>query len=232
MRVHSLQHVPFEGLGSIEPWLLEHATDLRATRLFAGESPPGPDEFDWLIVMGGPMSVHDEHAYPWLTAEKRCIADAIEASKSVLGICLGAQLIADALGQRVYANAEAEIGWFAIRPPDQPGDSPFAAAFSEPSEAFHWHGQTFDLPPGAVHLAQSDACVNQAFCVDDRVLALQFHLETTPESAKALIEHCGDELVTAPFVQTAAEITEDATRFRRINASMRTLLEILAARCR
>jgi GMP synthase-like glutamine amidotransferase len=232
MRVHYLQHVPFEGLGSIEPWLLEQAAEVRATRLFDGESPPSPGDFDWLIVMGGPMSVHDEHAYPWLAAEKRCIADAIEASKTVLGICLGAQLIADALGQRVYPNAEPEIGWFTVRPPDQPADSPFAGVFSRPSEVFHWHAQTFDLPPGAVHLAQSDACLNQAFSVDDRVLALQFHLETTPVSAKALTRHCSDELVAATFVQAAAEILSDATRFERINTSMRTVLEILAARCR
>ena len=231
MRVHYLQHVPFEGLGSIGPWLHAHDASVRATKLYDGEALPEPHDFDWLIVMGGPMSVHDEHAYPWLAAEIRCIAAAIAASKTVLGICLGAQLIANALGQRVFANHEAEIGWFPVRPPDPPGGGPFAAAFSRPSEVFHWHGQTFDLPPGAVHLARSDACRNQAFCVGDRVLALQFHLETTPEGAKALVEHCGDELVAAPFVQTAVEILGEATRHERINASMEAVLEVLADRC-
>lgn len=231
MRVHYLQHVPFEGLGSIDPWLLAHGASVSATKLYDGKPPPATRDFDWLIVMGGPMSIHDERRYPWLAAEKRCIADAIEASKAVLGICLGAQLIANAFGQRVYANREAEIGWFPVRPPERPAGGPFAAPFTEPIEVFHWHGQTFDLPPGAVHLAQSDACRNQAFCVDDRVLALQFHLETTPESAKALVEHCGDELVAEPFVQTAAEILGDATRYERINARMETVLELLAERC-
>ena len=231
MRVHYLQHIPFEGLGSIGPWLHARGASVRATKLYDGEMPPASRDFDWLIVLGGPMSVHDEHAYPWLAAEKRCIADAIAASKAVLGICLGAQLIASALGQRVFASHQAEIGWFPVRPPEPPGGGPFAAAFSEPVEVFHWHGQTFDLPPGADHLAQSDACRNQAFCVGDRVLALQFHLETTPEGAKALVEHCGDELVAAPFVQTAAEILGEATRHERINASMEAVLEVLADRC-
>jgi GMP synthase-like glutamine amidotransferase len=231
MRVHYLQHVPFEGLGSIGPWLHARGAIVRATKLYDGETPPAPRDFDWLIVMGGPMSIHDEHAYPWLAAEKRCIADAIAASKTVLGICLGAQLIANALGQRVFANHEAEIGWFPVRPPEQPAGGHFATAFSQPIEVFHWHGQTFDLPAGAVHLAQSDACRNQAFCVGDRVLARQFHLQTPPESAKALAEHCGDELVAAPFVQTAAEILGEATRFERINASMGAVLELLAERC-
>jgi GMP synthase-like glutamine amidotransferase len=231
MRVHYLQHVAFEGLGSIGPWLHARGASVRATKLYDGETPPAACDFDWLIVMGGPMSIHDEHVYPWLDAEKRCIADAIAASKAVLGICLGAQLIANALGQRVFSNHEAEIGWFPVRPPERPADSPFTAAFSRPIEVFHWHGQTFDLPAGAVHLAQSDACRNQAFCVDDRILALQFHLETTPESAKALVEHCGDELVSTPFVQTAAEILGDPTRYERINASMGAVLELLAERC-
>ena len=231
MRVHSLQHVPFEGLGSIAPWLHARGAGVRASKLYEGEPPPEVDDFDWLIVMGGPMSVHDERAYPWLAAEKRCIAEAIAASKTVLGICLGAQMIANALGQRVYANREAEIGWLPVRPPEASAEGPFAAVFSRPLEVFHWHEQTFDLPPDTVHLAQSDACPNQAFSVDDRVLALQFHLETTPASAKALVEHCGDELVTAPFVQTAAEILGDATRYERINARMGAVLELLADGC-
>jgi len=231
MRVHYLQHVPFEGLGSIGPWLHAHGANVRSTKLYDGEIPPEPRDFDWLIVMGGPMSVNDERAHPWLFAEKRCIAEAIAASKIVLGICLGAQLIANALGRRVFANQVAEIGWFPLRPPERPGNGAFASVFSQPLEAFHWHAQTFDLPPGAVHLAQSDACRNQAFCLDDRVLALQFHLETTPETARALVEHCGDELVEAPYVQTAAEILEDGARYERINARMAALLELLAERC-
>jgi len=231
MRVHYLQHVPFEGLGSIGPWLHARGASVRGTRLHDEDPLPARDDFDWLIVMGGPMSVHDEPAHPWLTAEKRCIAEAIAASKCVLGICLGAQLIASALGQRVYANAEPEIGWFPIQPPVPPATGPLAAAFSRPMEVFHWHGQTFDLPPGAAHVARSDACRNQAFSLDDRVLALQFHLEMTPESAKSLVEACGDELVDAPFVQTADEMLADSRRFDDTRATLTAVLESLATRC-
>jgi GMP synthase (glutamine-hydrolysing) len=231
MRVHYLQHVPFEGLGNIGPWLDARGADVSATRLFDGDSPPATSDFDWLIVMGGPMGVHDERAHPWLPSEKRCIADAIAESKSVLGICLGAQLIAAALGQRVYANAEPEIGWFPIHPPETPADGPFADAFARPLDVFHWHGQTFDLPPGAVHLAQSDACRNQAFALGEHALALQFHLETTPESAKAMVAHCGDELVAGPYVQTADEILANTAPYERIHATLDRVLAPLAARC-
>lgn len=231
MRVHTLQHVPFEGLGNIAPWLDARGAELRTTQLFAGEQPPAIDEFDWLIVMGGPMGVHDEDASPWLPAEKRCIAAAVAEKKSVLGICLGAQLIAAALGERVYTNAEPEIGWFPIRPPKPAGDSPFAAAFASPLCVFHWHGQTFDLPPGATHLVESDACRNQAFSLDDHLVALQFHLETTPESARAMVAHCGDDLVVGPYVQSAAEILGATTHYRGIHATLDRVLGPLAARC-
>jgi len=231
MRVHYLQHVPFEGLGSIAPWLNARGATVRATKLYDGDALPSPDDFDWLIVMGGPMSIHDEHLHPSLAAEKRCIAEAIAASKCVLGICLGAQLIASALGQRVYSNAEPEIGWFPIHPAVPRASGPLAAAFSQPLEVFHWHGETFDLPPGAAHIAASDACRNQAFSLDDRVLALQFHLEMTTESAKSLAEACGNELVDAPFVQSADEMLGDARRFDDTQATLAAVLESLAMRC-
>ncbi len=106
MHIHSLQHVPFEGLGSIEAWVQRNTHTLTSTRTYLGEAFPAADGFDLLIVMGGPMSVHDEKQHPWLLAEKRCIEQAIERGRKVLGICLGAQLIASVLGASVYANKE------------------------------------------------------------------------------------------------------------------------------
>ena len=197
MHAHYFQHVPFEALGAIEPWLLERGFEITRTAFFADGAPPSPESIDFLIVMGGPMSVNDEAIHPWLAGEKAFLRSFLASGKPVLGICLGAQLIASALGARVHRNPEPEIGWFPLE------GLPVADGFGFPGSftAFHWHGETFDLPDGATSLARSEACENQAFRLGDRVIGLQFHLETTPESAAALVEHCADELVEAPWIQ-------------------------------
>ena len=173
------------------------------------------------------MSVHDEDRYPWLVAEKRCIAAAINAGKTVVGVCLGAQLIAEVLGARVRRNEHREIGWFPVRKVSGAPQPGVAAAFPPEIEAFHWHGDTFGLPAGAIHLARSDACEHQAFVYQERVLALQFHLETTRAAAAALIENCGDELTPGPFVQTPAEMLARDDRFVVVNEAMEGILDRL-----
>lgn len=224
MKVHYLQHVAFEGIGSIEAWLTPRGAQVSATQFYENVQLPHPDDFDWLIVMGGPMSVNDEPHYPWLVPEKRLIREAIAGHKVVLGICLGAQLIANALGARVYPNPEPEIGWFPIERVSAAGAHPCAALFPTRCEVFHWHGETFDLPPGAMHLAQSPACTNQAFLLGQRVLGLQFHLETTPASVQALIDNCGTEPTSGRYVQSAREMLATVERFARINRLMADIL--------
>lgn len=224
MRVHHLRHVEFEGLGSIEPWLLKHGHTLSTTCEFRGEPLPSVEEFDVLIVMGGPMGVNDEAVIPWIATEKRLIRESIAAGKKVLGVCLGAQLIASALGARVYPNAEREIGWFEIRRTSAAAGHPLGSALPERYKVFHWHGDTFDLPPGAVHLAESDACKHQAFAVGTNVLAFQFHMEMTPEWAAKLIDGCRDELTPAPHVQPAEVIAADPERFAAMNERMSAVL--------
>jgi GMP synthase-like glutamine amidotransferase len=223
MRVHYLQHVHFEGLGYLEPWLHEGGHQVAATRLFAGDRLPEVDAFDWLIIMGGPMGANDEANFEWIGPEKRLVRQAIDAGKHVLGICLGAQLIAAAMNARVFKNREREIGWFDVNAERQTA-RPTSVNVPDRFLAFHWHGDTFDLPNGAIHLASSEACRNQAFAIGERVLALQFHLETTESSAAALVENCGDELTAGRFVQSAAEMMSRPDRFAAIHATISELL--------
>ncbi len=227
VRVHWLQHVPFEGLGSIGVWLEAHHARVTVTRFFEDARLPGPGDLDWLIVMGGPMSVNDESAYPWLSIEKRFIANAMSRGTTVLGICLGAQLIASALGARVYRNALPEIGWFPVERTASNGPGATASWLPDHCTVFHWHGETFDLPPGAERLARSATCENQGFTLGARVIGLQFHLETTPASARAMIEAGRSELVPGRSVQQEREILSTAGRFHRINGVMSALLETL-----
>ena len=228
MHVHYLQHVPFEGPGSIAAWAQARNHRISATRLYTGDHPPPLDTIDWLVIMGGPMSVYDEAAHPWLVDEKRYVARAIETGKTVLGICLGAQLIADVAGARVYRNAQKEIGWFPVEKTAAARASVLGVALPEVVEAFHWHGETFDLPAGAAHLARSAACEHQAFACAERVVGLQFHLETTRAAAEELIRNCADELAGGPFVQSAAAMLADDRRFLKINSFMVRVLDGLA----
>ncbi|MDD2767403.1 MAG: type 1 glutamine amidotransferase [Methylococcus sp.] len=225
MHIHYVQHVPFEGLGYIDTWLSQQRAWVTSTRTFLSESFPTPDAFDGLIVLGGPMCVHDAGIHPWLEDEIRFIADTITARKSVLGICLGAQLIARALGSPVYPNEFKEIGWHVI----QRGDSKLTPAPNIPEHAlvFQWHGETFDLPEGAIRLASSQACTNQAFLYDDRVLGLQFHLEMLPAGARALIHYCSGDLTPGPYVQTPEAILAEAGYFLTTHRLMDQILRYL-----
>ena len=205
MKIHWFQHEPFEGLGAIEGWLLARGHVLSCTRFHAGEETPADaDGFDWLIIMGGGMNVYQYRDHPWLKAEKRLIDRTISAGKRVLGICLGAQLIADVMGARVCQNAEREIGWFPVRAVAAGAGSPFA--FPSETLVFHWHGDTFSLPPGSLWLAESEGCAHQAFAVGSRVLGLQFHLEMRAEEVSRMEEACTDGRKGGKYVQAAAEM--------------------------
>jgi GMP synthase (glutamine-hydrolysing) len=226
MHIHYLQHVPFEGLGSMESWFRERNHGVSATHLYRGETPPGLDQFDWLVVMGGPMGVGDEQQYPWLTEEKHFIRKAIETGKIVLGVCLGAQLIANVLGAPVTRNRHREIGWFPLSVTQEALNNPIGKILSGDSEVFHWHGDTFAIPTGAISLASSTACANQGFVYARKVVGFQFHLETTETSARDLINYCSDELDGSEYVQSAQQMLEKPFRFTLINQLMG---EILAA---
>lgn len=226
MKAHWLRHVPFEDPGRIAGWLDAAGFETSYTRLDAGDPLPPPDAMDLLIVMGGPMSVNAEHLHPWLAAEKRMIRQRIETDRPVLGICLGAQLMASAMGADVRPNRHREIGWFPIHG-TTPADR-VVFAFPPSLMAFHWHGETFDLPDGAIRIARSEGCENQAIQLGRSAVGLQFHLETTPESAARLVNHCRAEMSPGPFVQSEADILNaPAETWTAIHRTMGDLLEYL-----
>jgi GMP synthase (glutamine-hydrolysing) len=224
MHFHLLQHVDFEGPAAIQDWVSRQGYTLTKTRFFLDEQLPALTDFDILIVMGGPMGVDDHQQYPWLNDERAFIQQAIAGDKVVLGICLGAQLIACATGAKVTKNRYTEIGWFPVTT-RQHIPALLAGVFPPEFLAFHWHGDTFGMPQGAIPVASSEVCSNQAFVLNERVIGLQFHIETTPESAALLVQNCSDELDGSRYVQSAEMILTDTKKFRYINQLLDRLLE-------
>jgi len=224
LRLHYLQHVPFEGPGHIADLARELGFDVTGTMLYDGGALPDISYFDFLVVMGGPMGVHDEELYPWLAEEKNFIGRSIKAGRTVLGVCLGAQLIASALGAGVRKARYREIGWYTLSRTPEACDTALGRVLPESFTAFHWHGDTFDVPRGAVHLLRSAGCGNQAFVHDGRVLALQFHLETTAETVSRLIENSPGDLSPGKYVQEIKTLRDPAL----IDSNHGILREIMA----
>ena len=226
MRVHWLRHAEHEDLGCIAPWLAARGDTVTCTRLYAGDSLPAPADFDALLAMGGPMNIYEHEAHPWLVPEKALLRAAVDAGKRVLGICLGAQLVADVLGGPVTRNAEPEIGWFDVALTAAGPSSPYFADFPGRFGAFHWHGDTFAIPPGAQNLMSSAACAHQAYALG-RVVGIQFHLEVTAADARRWLAQ--ESLQPSAYVQPADEILRDVGRFADNNRLMVRLLERWAA---
>ena len=222
-RIHWLQHADHEDSGCIEPWLTSRGHAVSHTRLYAGEPLPEGSSLDWLIVMGGPMNIYEYDRHPWLRDEKAFINDAIVTKKKVLGICLGSQLVSDVLGGKVTRNKYQEIGWFNVNMESDTDKSSIMSGVGGRYLAFHWHGDTYALPPGAKRLASSEACLQQAFSWGDRVLGLQFHLEVTADNAREWLRV--DPPKPDRYVQTPAEILADPARFTENNRLMCRLLE-------
>ncbi len=223
MRIAWFQHVPFEDLGCIAPALLARGHRLQATRWFAGEDAPALDDFDALIIMGGPMNVDECDQHPWLRDERAAVRRAIDAGKPVLGICLGAQLIAACLGAPVTRNAHVEIGWFDVFRPAAAPQGSLLGGFPERFAAFHWHGDTFAIPAGAQLLLSSEGCVHQAFQLGSRVLGLQFHLEVTAANARDM--YVGETMKLSKYVQEPSAVLAQLDHFADSNRRMIRLLD-------
>ncbi len=222
MRIHYFQHVPYETPANIFRWAKDRNISITGTHLYKNEPFPDFASFDMLIVMGGPMGVYDEDRYPFLKREKIFIENAISLGKKVLGICLGAQLIAEVLGSRIYKCENKEIGWFPVYKTEEAKKSKYFYDFPDSLEVFHWHGDTFDIPKNTRHIFSSEGCQNQAFESNDgKVIGLQFHLEVDIDTVKAWIKEGEDEIKGGgKYIQNPKEMISDYKRFITLENSL------------
>lgn len=229
MRIHYLKHVPFEGLGSMEDMFVARGCELSRTCMYEDQSLPSIHDIDALVVMGGPMGVGDDDAYPWLTLEKEFIESVIKLEVPVLGVCLGAQLIANVLGAKVSKNAHEEIGWFKVNQTRVTQTKELMDGRMErlPTsfDAMHWHGDTFEIPEGADNFLASEACANQGFVYGDSTLALQFHLEMLPSVVQAIYQECGNPEKTGAYIQGLEEMLAPAEKFTQARITLEDFLE-------
>ena len=259
LRIHTLLHVDFEDLGFIAKWAEQRGHPVSYTRFYNDEPLPNlnnstadmahtannTDDFDWLIVMGGPMSIHDEDEFGWLKAEKRFIKQCIDAGKTVIGICLGSQLIAHVLGAEVKPSGIKEIGWLPIRLTTAGQNHPILQDLPKQDQeftVFHWHGDGFTIPKGATTIAESDAWANQGFIYqtapqkakNNWTLAWQCHFEVTQNSMNNMLIHGKTEIDTANqlypnTIQTVDNIKELADKYIANNNKMLAgMLDIMA----
>ncbi|GAB6390893.1 MAG: glutamine amidotransferase class-I [Treponematales bacterium] len=229
MRIHYIQHAPFETPGMILDWAAENGHAVRGTFTCSADRAeaafPRLGDFDWLVVMGGAMNVYEDAAYPWLAEERAFLKEAAETGKTIVGLCLGAQLLAAALGGRVTKNAEKEIGWFPVTLTAEARRLPHFARMPEKPLVFQWHGDTFsELPPGAALLAGGEVCRNQAFRWGERVFAFQFHWENTRETIAEFIRNGGGELAAGGAHIQKPEEMLNAAHIRQSNEWMRGFL--------
>jgi GMP synthase-like glutamine amidotransferase len=225
MRLHYLQHVPYESPAGILSWAVEKKFAITGTALYEEMPYPPVDAFNFLVIMGGPMNIYEEDKYPRLREEKLFIERAIKAGKIILGICLGAQLLADLLGGKVSRNKYREMGWFPVTLTEEGKASAVFENLPASFISFHWHSDTFALPPGAVHLATSRACNNQAFAFGKNILALQFHPEMGKGDIIEIIERTRDQLISDSYIQTEADILNADENFRKTEAWLSIFLE-------
>ncbi len=227
MIFHCLQHLSNEGPGHAAEWLAAHGHVLTFTRLFEPD-PVFPDinEYDGLLILGGAMSVHDDVTFPWLVAEKAFIREALRAGKITLAICLGAQLVAEALGGEVRPNHAPEIGFWTVRFSVKSLEHPLLRGWPDKAAVLHWHLDTFTVPPGAMRVGMSAATATQGFVWGDGVIGLQFHPEMTVPMVEQLLEFEGHETAAEQeFVQTAEQIR---TRLKSVWKGRKLLESLLA----
>jgi GMP synthase (glutamine-hydrolysing) len=225
MRIHYLVHAPTEERTVIQDWANSRKYAIKGTRSYAGEPLPSLSEFDFLIIKGGPQSLRELEKFPYLQKEIELVQQAIEQKKHVLGICLGAQIIGEALGAKTVKSPHTEIGVYPIEATAVAADDPLFSNFPSSFDAMHWHYDMASIAPGCVLLAKSAGCPHQAFRYQDHVYALQFHLELTKPLITRMVQNFQKDFPEGEFTKKPTEIlTAD---FSTINDRMYLALDHL-----
>lgn len=230
MRAIILQHTISDGPGYILSWLHEQGFATDICFLYKQDSPlPNVDFASLLIILNGPMSVHDEDKYPWLKKEKELIKQAIENNIPTLGICFGAQLIADIYGAKVSPAPHKAIGWFPIKGESITKKGCFH--FPDNFTSLFWHTDEFEIPNNATLLASSSICKNQAFQIKKNVIGLQFHPQTTPYLLQGLINNSSLDLTNDPYIQPTQQLlSAPASFFVQTNQLVNDVISYLLIR--
>jgi GMP synthase-like glutamine amidotransferase len=223
--IHIFQHDPSVGAGFITDWIRHWRFGVTCTQFYNNDPLPDVNRFDWLIVLGGNMGVFDYDSFPWLYEEKRCIEAALTRHKKIIGICLGAQIIAEVLGARVYRARFPEIGWFPVEIPKDAMKSPILSQTHRKITGFHWHHDTFDLPDGSIRFGSTKACLNQGFIYEDHVIGIQFHPECRQEEVRMLIEQSRYECIGGMYVQSPDAILATQNHFTSMHAFLNQILD-------
>ena len=222
MRIHIIQHMPFDSAGYLSDWANQPDNFVTVSRPFETEWYPSLECFDLCIVLGGAMSAKDTQKYPWLGRELDFLEKSVIKRKKMLGICLGAQLISRVLGGTVYQSQYREIGWHPVRLTPAAKSLPLFNRSPDSWMAFHWHKDTFSIPPMGYRFAETDGCPNQGFLYEDHVMAMQFSMESDFQTVEALLSNCRNDFVLGSYVQTEEEIR---TGLRTHLRSMHLLLD-------
>ncbi len=241
MRIHFLQHKSFDAAELIKRWAGAHGYPWTETYAFQGEQLPSADQFDVLISHGGPQSAYEHDKYPWMMDEYELIHQALNKGKKVFGICLGAQMLATALGAKVKKNHTPEIGWHDVFVTNEPslaeiktekGDytETYKKCFPPSFSTFNWHYDVFDIPPGATRLFRSAITPNQGFCRGTNVLGLQFHPETVQATLDYLMPMlCPNMVAQYETVHSEANITDGSHNMMHNHTALQTLLDAFCA---
>jgi GMP synthase-like glutamine amidotransferase len=228
MHIHWFQHDDFEDMAQIETWAKAKGHSTSVTRFDLSPVFPEMQDIDWLIIMGGKMGAYEDAEYPWLTEEKKFIKGAIEKGKVVLGICLGAQLVAASLGARVYRNTEPETGFFPVYFNNEAQNDPVFRHFTSQLTVLHVHNDTFDIPMGARLMASSEATPHQAFRFKDKVIAFQFHFEVNTSCLPNFFRNIPSHQGANQWVQDRETILKSAYECDRNNLIFNKILDAIA----
>jgi GMP synthase-like glutamine amidotransferase len=230
MKLLALQHDDYDDAGSIIEWAARGNHSLETVVLTKGGKLPSSLDFDILFLMGGTMNVQEEDKFPWLAEEKVFIKKTVDAGKTVIGFCLGGQLLAVALGGKVTGNKETEIGWRTVNFNKTAQEHPVLSVFGENAVIFQWHSDTFSvLPENALLVASNDACAHHGFISGNNVYAFQFHLELTYQMAYYFAQELEKAGLKGPYVQSGEEIRKQHLNIGANNKLMFDFLDRIAA---